>query len=71
MGCPHIEKSCTHRFIAAGCSSAEQQIQEQADHVRHMKEVDKLKKGDPDLDEAIAELLKRKDVLQRLQEPSS
>ena len=46
---------------------AEKDVQEQADHVRHMKEVDKLEKGDPVLDEAIAELLKRKDVLQRLQ----
>ena len=42
-------------------------VQEQADHVRHMKEVDGLEKGDPVLDEAVAELLQRKDALQKLQ----
>jgi len=47
--------------------NAEQQVQDQADHVRHLKEVDSLTKGDPVLDEAVAELLQRKQTLQQLQ----
>ena len=46
---------------------AEQQVTEQADHVRHLKEVDGLTKGDSVLDAAIAELLQRKELLQHLQ----
>ncbi|KAA6424741.1 MAG: hypothetical protein FRX49_05408 [Trebouxia sp. A1-2] len=45
----------------------EQQVTEQADHVRHLKEVDGLTKGDSVLDAAIAELLQRKELLQHLQ----
>ncbi len=48
-------------------ASAEQQVTEQADHVRHLKEADGLTKGDAVLDAAIAELLKRKELLQHLQ----
>ncbi len=47
--------------------SAEQQVTEQADHVRHLKEADGLTKGDAVLDAAIAELLQRKEKLQHLQ----
>ena len=47
--------------------SAEQQVTEQADHVRHLKEADGLRKGDLVLDAAIAELLRRKELLQHLQ----
>ncbi len=46
---------------------AEQQVTEQADHVRHLKEADGLTKGDALLDAAIAELLQRKELLQQLQ----
>jgi len=46
---------------------AEQQVTEQADHVRHLKEADGLTKGDAVLDAAIAELLQRKEKLQHLQ----
>ena len=42
-------------------------MQEQADHVRQLKEVDGLAKGDPVLDEAVTELLQRKQTLQQLQ----
>ena len=49
--------------------AAEQQVKERADRVRQMKEVDGLEKGDPVLDEAIAELLERKAVLEKFQEP--
>lgn len=37
--------------------------------MRQMKEVDGLEKGDPVLDEAITELLERKAVVEKLQEP--
>ena len=47
--------------------SAEQQVTEQADLVRHLKEADGLTKGDAVLDAAIAELLQRKETLQHLQ----
>ena len=46
---------------------AEQHVKEQADHVRHLKETDGLTKGDPVLDEAIEELLARKQNLEKLQ----
>lgn len=46
---------------------AEQHVKEQADRVRHMKEVDGLEKGDPVLDEAVSELLQRKAALEQLQ----
>lgn len=46
---------------------AEQSVQEQADYVRQLKETDHLTKGDPVLDEAIAELMNRKQMLQKLQ----
>jgi len=42
-------------------------LAEQADHVRHLKEVDGLTKGDSMLDAVIAELLQRKEMLQHLQ----
>lgn len=47
--------------------SVEQGVQEQASYVRQLKETDQLTKGDPVLDEAIAELLNRKEILQNLQ----
>lgn len=47
--------------------NAEQQVTQQADHVRQLKEVEGLAKGDPVLDEAIAELLQRKQTLEQLQ----
>lgn len=46
---------------------AEQNVKQQADHVRQLKETDQLTKGDPVLDEAISELLHRKQILQSLQ----
>ena len=52
---------CLYRVLA------ERHVKEQADHVRHLKETDQLTKGDPVLDEAVAELLQRKQVLQSLQ----
>ena len=48
-------------------SAAELSVKEQADHVRHLKEVEGLSKGDPVLDEAVSELLQRKQALQNLQ----
>ena len=48
------------------CVLAEQHVKEQADRVRHLKETEGLAKGDPVLDEAIEELLKRKQSLEKL-----
>ena len=50
-----------------GTCAAEQQVTQQANHVRQLKEVEGLAKGDPVLDEAIAELLQRKQTLEQLQ----
>ena len=54
-------------LIHAVLLSAEQSVQEQADNVRNLKETQGLKKGDPILDDAIAELLQRKQALEKLQ----
>lgn len=58
---------CWLRLSGSLLASAEKLVQEQADRVRQMKEVDGLTKGDPVLDEAVAELLQRKNTLQELQ----
>ena len=46
---------------------AELGVKQQADHVRHLKEVEGLTKDDPVLDAAVSELLQRKQALQNLQ----
>ena len=53
--------------VTSSFLSSEQSVQEQANYVRQLKETDQLTKGDPVLDEAIAELLNRKEELQSLQ----
>ena len=55
------------RLSSCSLARAEKSVQEQADCVRQMKELDGLTKGDPVLDEAVAELLQRKNALQKLQ----